>query len=220
MSGERLCLLMNAIVAGSIPKISTSRFAFKRIENIWKFTNACKVIIGMPESMLFSASDFYEGRATNACVSTLHLLGGWLQTYPEAAPDFRGPYIGKRVSRPNTRSFSEAQKTEQRRAAYEGGITAGSSTTMARVGADTGHQITFGAGAVSPRSAAIRPPNSSRTSVAWSYTTTSLPSAARDRYARVASSLTRGALSGITITAGIPTIDAASATACAWLPLE
>ena len=66
---------------------------------------------------------------------------------------------------------------------------------------------------VMPRSAAIRPPISSRLSVSRSYSTTSAP------YAFVFAILSDGVSSGITMTAGMPNASAAHATPCPWLPL-
>jgi len=60
-SGEVLCQLINALFPGTIPKINTSRMAFKKMENIAWFLEACETKAGVASMYLFMTTDLFEG---------------------------------------------------------------------------------------------------------------------------------------------------------------
>jgi len=142
-NGVLLCKLINCIKPGAITKVSESRFVFKNIENVWKFCNACKEM-GVPDSVLPQAPDFYEGKNVEKMVSCLHYLGGWLQTDTQIAPSFNGPYIGKKIAVASPRNFSNEQRAAQRLAAAQSGITSGSHGIMEKVDTTSSLNIGFG----------------------------------------------------------------------------
>jgi transgelin len=73
-SGEVLCELMNKIKAGAIPKYHKApRLAFRQMENIGLFLNACRQY-GVSDSNLFITVDLFEAanmKQVIACLSAL-----------------------------------------------------------------------------------------------------------------------------------------------------
>lgn len=66
--------LINIIKPGSVKKINNSKMAFKQMENIGKFLDACEGI-GMVKTDLFQTVDLFEVQNIPLVVDTIHALG-------------------------------------------------------------------------------------------------------------------------------------------------
>jgi hypothetical protein len=71
--GIILCSLMNKIVPGKIPKINTTKLAFKQMENIATYLRACQQI-GFQEIECFETNDLFEGHNMISVLNHLNLL--------------------------------------------------------------------------------------------------------------------------------------------------
>lgn len=105
--GIFLCRLMNKLKPGCIPegKISSSKLAFKQMENINIFLNAMKNY-GVPMHDSFQTIDLFEAAegAGNIVqvIDAIHALGRAAQKQ-----GFRGPTLGAKVADAAPRQFSE-----------------------------------------------------------------------------------------------------------------
>ena len=73
-SGEMLCKLLNKISPGIIPKIQTSKMAFKQMENVDAYIKGCRAL-GVPDGGLFMIVDLFEGKDMNVVLQNIHSLG-------------------------------------------------------------------------------------------------------------------------------------------------
>ena len=74
-SGEVLCLLVNALQPGSIPKFNQkTTMPFKQMENISLFLRAVRTL-GVREHECFDTSDLYDEKDLAQVLSTLAALG-------------------------------------------------------------------------------------------------------------------------------------------------
>ncbi|CAM9589930.1 unnamed protein product [Chrysoparadoxa australica] len=73
-SGASLCQVINAIEPGLIPKISESGLAYKQMENISKFLQACRKL-GLKQECLFETVDLFEAKDLKMVAQCIHALG-------------------------------------------------------------------------------------------------------------------------------------------------
>lgn len=71
--GTVLCKMIQKLVPGSVPKISTRGGKFEHMENINNFLNVCRRV-GIPAVDLFQTVDLYENRNIPAVVQCLNAL--------------------------------------------------------------------------------------------------------------------------------------------------
>ncbi|XP_022109736.1 myophilin-like [Acanthaster planci] len=107
-SGVILCKLINVLQPGSVKKINESKMAFKMMENIGNFLDACYAY-GCPKADLFQTVDLYENQNMPQVINGIHALGRKAQ-----AKGFSGPTLGPKESQGNKREFSEEQMREGR----------------------------------------------------------------------------------------------------------
>ncbi|KAL5263768.1 hypothetical protein ACHWQZ_G004985 [Mnemiopsis leidyi] len=98
--GALLCRLMNVLSPGSIPKVHSSKFAFKAMENINFFLTAATEKLGVPAVELFQTVDLFE--ATNM-TQVLWGLTAVARYARKANKDL--PSLGPDLSAENKRNF-------------------------------------------------------------------------------------------------------------------
>jgi len=127
--GSYLCKLANAIT-GNV-KWKPSNLAFKQMENIGIFLDACGKM-GVAKTDLFQTVDLYEAQNMYQVVLAIHALGRKAQ-----ANGFNGPALGPKEAQANKREFTE----EQLRAG-EGviGLQAGTNKVASQAGMSFGGQ--------------------------------------------------------------------------------
>lgn len=101
--GQYLCKLANALIGPGTVKFGTSKLAFKQMENIGKFLEACEKY-GLNKTDLFQTVDLYEKQNVWQVVLTIHALGRKAQKN-----GFTGPTLGPKESEKNVRDFSAEQ---------------------------------------------------------------------------------------------------------------
>lgn len=100
--GTILCKLANALGCSGRPiKVNESKMAFKQMENIGNFLDAC-YNYGVAKNDTFQTVDLYEGQNMPAVINGLHALGR-----KAASKGKQG--IGPKESEKNTREFTEEQ---------------------------------------------------------------------------------------------------------------
>ena len=102
--GVILCKLINKIRPGSVRNINQSKMAFKMMENIGNFLDAC-MALGMQKLDLFQTVDLYENQNMTQVIDGIHALG---RKAPKLG--FRGPTLGPKEASANPRAFTEQQK--------------------------------------------------------------------------------------------------------------
>ncbi|XP_065071495.1 myophilin-like [Rhopilema esculentum] len=127
--GVILCKLINKIKPGSVKKINDSKMAFKMMENIGNFLDAC-MAIGIQKLDTFQTVDLYENQNMTQVIDGIHALG-------RKAPSvgYRGPGLGPKEATANKREF-----TEQQRRAGDGiiGLQAGYNKGASQAGQNFG----------------------------------------------------------------------------------
>jgi len=88
-SGVVLCILINKIKKKSVKKINKNKMAFKQMENIQNYNNACKKI-GMRDGDCFVSQDLYEGDNLVAVIDQIYAIGA----LSRKVDGFEGPYFG------------------------------------------------------------------------------------------------------------------------------
>lgn len=121
-SGEILCKLINNIKPGAVKKVNNSKMAFKMMENIGNFLDACHSI-GMNKGDLFQTVDLYEAQNMPQVVNGIHALGRKAQNI-----GYRGPRLGVKESQGEKRQFTDQQMRAGEgviglQAGYTGGAT-------------------------------------------------------------------------------------------------
>lgn len=101
--GVYLCKAINKLQPGSVRKINQSKMAFKMMENIGNFLDACAAY-GLNRSDSFQTVDLYEAQNMGQVVSTIHALGR-----VATKKGFRGPTLGPKEAAKNVRAFDEQQ---------------------------------------------------------------------------------------------------------------
>jgi len=99
--GTILCNLMNALEAGAVRSINSSKMAFKQMENIGKFLDAVEKY-GVAKNDLFQTVDLYENTNMSAVINTIQALGR-----KASGKGLQG--IGPKESNKNKREFTEEQ---------------------------------------------------------------------------------------------------------------
>ena len=66
--------MINIIKPDSVKKFNESKMAFKMMENIGAFLNACEAL-GMVKTDLFQTVDLYEAQNVPLVVDAIHALG-------------------------------------------------------------------------------------------------------------------------------------------------
>lgn len=102
-NGAALCKLINVIKPGSVKKINESKMAFKEMENISQFLDACENI-GISKVDLFQTVDLYEAQNIPQVVNGIFALGRKARKI-----GFNGPALGPDEATENKREFSEEQ---------------------------------------------------------------------------------------------------------------
>jgi len=127
--GVLLCHVINTIKPGSVKKINTNKMAFKQMENIGSFLNACEAI-GMKKIDLFQTVDLYEANNIPQVINAIYALGRKAQTV-----GFDGPMLGPEEATENKREFTDDQLR-----AGEGiiGLQAGSNKGASQAGQNFG----------------------------------------------------------------------------------
>ena len=87
----------------SVKKVNESKLAFKMMENIGKFLDACYGY-GVKREDLFQTADLYEGANIVQVINGLAALGRKAQ-----ANGYDGPQFGPKESSAAPRSFTEEQ---------------------------------------------------------------------------------------------------------------
>lgn len=101
--GTILCNLVNVIKPGSVKKVNQSKMAFKMMENIGLFLNACEGL-GMNKSDLFQTVSLYEKTNMAQVIDTIHGLGRKASTHNPSIPG-----LGPKEASANKRAFTEEQ---------------------------------------------------------------------------------------------------------------
>ena len=101
--GVILCKLINKIKPGSVKSINQSKMAFKMMENIGNFLDACQNV-GMQKIDLFQTIDLYEQQNMTQVIDGIHALGR-----KAAKMGYRGPALGPKEASANRREFTEQQ---------------------------------------------------------------------------------------------------------------
>jgi len=104
--GVYLCKAINKLAPGSVPKINQSKMAFKMMENIGNFLDACSLYT-LQKSDLFQTVDLYEAANMNQVVNTIHALGRKAR-----AKGFTGATLGPKEASKQTREF-DAEETRK-----------------------------------------------------------------------------------------------------------
>lgn len=104
--GVYLCKAINKLAPGSVPKINQSKMAFKMMENIGNFLDACSLYT-LQKSDLFQTVDLYEAANMNQVVNTIHALGRKAR-----AKGFMGATLGPKEASKQTREF-DAEETRK-----------------------------------------------------------------------------------------------------------
>ncbi|KAK7076273.1 hypothetical protein SK128_020341, partial [Halocaridina rubra] len=107
--GVSLCTLMNVLMPGAVPRISTMKAPFKQRENLELFLKGCETY-GLKSQDLFQVNDLYENKNLYMVVDCLFALGGLAQKR-----HFDGPVIGVKVAMENKRNFSEDKLKESQK---------------------------------------------------------------------------------------------------------
>ena len=102
--GVILCKLLNKLKPGSVKTINNSKMAFKMMENIGRFLDAC-MALGMQRLDLFQTVDLYENQNMTQVIDGIHALGR-----KASKIGYRGPALGPKEASANPRVFSEEQK--------------------------------------------------------------------------------------------------------------
>lgn len=101
--GQTLCALINVIQPGSVSKVTTQKMAFKMMENINNFLNACESM-GCKKIDLFQTVDLYESENISQVINGLIALGRKAQVI-----GYDGPVLGPSEAKENKREFTEEQ---------------------------------------------------------------------------------------------------------------
>lgn len=103
--GVYLCKVANTLKPGCIRKINETKMAFKQMENINNFLDACDKQFGMVKIDLFQTVDLYEAGNMPNVVNTIFGLGRKAHNIP----GYSGPGLGPKESKEHKRDFSEEQ---------------------------------------------------------------------------------------------------------------
>lgn len=110
--GVALVLCINEIQPGICPKPSSSKMAFKQMENIANYLGACSKL-GVPKFSLFQTVALYENKDMLAVLTNIQALGSAAQKLP----GYSGPILGAKLAEANLREFTAEQlaagKSEQ-----------------------------------------------------------------------------------------------------------
>jgi len=101
--GTILCRLIMTIDPSVKFKVNTSKMAFKQMENIGQFLQACEKY-GVNKVDLFQTVDLYEGQNMNAVINGIHALGRKTQS-----KGYTGPSLGPKEASANVREFTDEQ---------------------------------------------------------------------------------------------------------------
>lgn len=102
--GVALCNAVNAIQPGVCKKPNTGRMAFKQMENIANYLDACSKL-GVPKFSLFQTVALYENKDMVAVITNIQALGSAAQKLP----GYDGPVLGARIAEANRREFTAEQ---------------------------------------------------------------------------------------------------------------
>lgn len=102
--GVYLCKAINRLQPGSVPKINTSKMAFKKMENIGQFLEAAGRY-GLPKSDSFQTVDLYESQNLPQVITGIHALGRVAQK-----KGFNGPVLGPKEAEKQVRVFNKEQQ--------------------------------------------------------------------------------------------------------------
>lgn len=103
--GVYLCKLINKLQPNSVPKINSSKMAFKKMENIGNYLSACEKY-GLLKSDSFQTVDLYEAANMPQVITSIHALGRVAQK-----EGYAGPVLGPKESKKQQRNFDpEEQK--------------------------------------------------------------------------------------------------------------
>ena len=98
-NGVYLCAVINALQPGSVPKVNTSKMAFKMMENIGNFLAACEKY-ELTKADLFQTVDLYEAQNMPQVLNGIHALG-------RKAHSKGKPGLGPKESTEQRRDFDE-----------------------------------------------------------------------------------------------------------------
>lgn len=98
--GTILCRMIQKLVPGSVPRISTRGGKFEHMENINNFLSVCKRV-GIPAVDLFQTVDLYENRNIPAVTQCLNALARKCNLQVESSSS-------------ESKSSSQAPKSEQK----------------------------------------------------------------------------------------------------------
>jgi len=103
-SGVALCKAINAIKPGVCPKPFTGKMAFKQMENIANYMDACEKL-GVPKFSLFQTVALYENKDMIAVMTNIQALGSAAQK----VAGYSGPLLGAKIAQKNEREFTAEQ---------------------------------------------------------------------------------------------------------------
>ncbi|KAJ3090895.1 hypothetical protein HK102_002345 [Quaeritorhiza haematococci] len=101
--GVLLCKAMNKIMPENPIKITTSKLAFKQMENIANFLDRMEKL-GVPAHDRFLTVDLYEGKNMLQVIDSIFAL-----SRHAVKKGFDGPLLGPKLAEKNERKFSEDQ---------------------------------------------------------------------------------------------------------------
>lgn len=101
--GVYLCKAINKLSPGSVKKINTSKMAFKMMENIGNFLEACYAY-GLAKTDVFQTVDLYEEANMSQVVNGIHALGRQAQK-----KGYRGPALGVKEATKQQKHFNPEQ---------------------------------------------------------------------------------------------------------------
>ncbi|KAL5457567.1 hypothetical protein EMCRGX_G034838 [Ephydatia muelleri] len=101
--GTYLCKLMNKLEPGAIRKINESKMAFKMMENIGLFLDAC-CAYGLTKVDLFQTVDLYDGTNIPQVINGIHALGRKAQV-----KGFSGAVLGPKEAAADKKEWTDEQ---------------------------------------------------------------------------------------------------------------
>lgn len=103
-NGVYLCKAINVLKPGSVPKINSSKMAFKMMENIGSFLDAAGAY-GLPKTDSFQTVDLYEAANMPQVINGIHALGRVAQK-----KGFAGAVLGPKEAEKQARHFDPDQQ--------------------------------------------------------------------------------------------------------------
>ncbi|KAI8870860.1 hypothetical protein GQ42DRAFT_112892, partial [Ramicandelaber brevisporus] len=69
--GSVLCKALNTVRPGAVSSVGNKPGMFVMMENITRFLDGCRRVLGLPNTDLFETQDLYNGRDMNRVINTI-----------------------------------------------------------------------------------------------------------------------------------------------------